>query len=338
MMEKIKGNKKLVIILLIVLVILGAGFYMVREKSAERLAASELTLKGNVDLREVSLAFRNSDRISEMFVEEGDRVTKGQVLAKLETEDQLHQIAVTKANIGAQQAQVDKLHNGTRTEDLAQARAKLDEARAEKDFLTADYRRKLDAYNASGGKSVSRQVLEDARTKLKVAEARMNQAEEANNLAIAGPRSEDVAAGEAQLESLKSTLARQEYNLSQSELIAPSDGVVRSRLLEVGDMASPQKPVYRISLNSKKWVRVYVSEKDLGKIHEGSRAEVYIDSDPENGIEGQVGYISSTAEFTPKNVETSELRTALLYEVRVYVTDPDNKLRMGMPATVKVKL
>lgn len=337
-MEKIKGNKKLVIILLIVLVILGAGFYMVREKSAERLAASELTLKGNVDLREVSLAFRNSDRISEMFVEEGDRVTKGQVLAKLETEDQLHQIAVTKANIGAQQAQVDKLHNGTRAEDLAQARAKLDEARAEKDFLTADYRRKLDAYNASGGKSVSRQVLEDARTKLKVAEARMNQAEEANNLAIAGPRSEDVAAGEAQLESLKSTLARQEYNLSQSELIAPSDGVVRSRLLEVGDMASPQKPVYRISLNSKKWVRVYVSEKDLGKIHEGSRAEVYIDSDPENGIEGQVGYISSTAEFTPKNVETSELRTALLYEVRVYVTDPDNKLRMGMPATVKVKL
>lgn len=337
-MEKIKGNKKLVIILLIVLVILGAGFYMVREKSAERLAASELTLKGNVDLREVSLAFRNSDRISEMFVEEGDRVTKGQVLAKLETEDQLHQIAVTKANIGAQQAQVDKLHNGTRTEDLAQARAKLDEARAEKDFLTADYRRKLDAYNASGGKSVSRQVLEDARTKLKVAEARMNQAEEANNLAIAGPRSEDVAAGEAQLESLKSTLARQEYNLSQSELIAPSDGVVRSRLLEVGDMASPQKPVYRISLNSKKWVRVYVPEKDLGKIHEGSRAEVYIDSEPENGIEGQVGYISSTAEFTPKNVETSELRTALLYEVRVYVTDPDNKLRMGMPATVKVKL
>lgn len=337
-MEKIKGNKKLVIILLIVLVILGAGFYMVREKSAERLAASELTLKGNVDLREVSLAFRNSDRISEMFVEEGDRVTKGQVLAKLETEDQLHQIAVTKANIGAQQAQVDKLHNGTRAEDLAQARAKLNEARAEKDFLTADYRRKLDAYNASGGKSVSLQVLEDARTKLKVAEARMNQAEEANNLAIAGPRSEDVAAGEAQLESLKSTLARQEYNLSQSELIAPSDGVVRSRLLEVGDMASPQKPVYRISLNSKKWVRVYVPEKDLGKIHEGSRAEVYIDSDPENGIEGQVGYISSTAEFTPKNVETSELRTALLYEVRVYVTDPDNKLRMGMPATVKVKL
>lgn len=337
-MEKIKGNKKLVIILAIILALLGFGFYMVREKSAERLAASELTLKGNVDLREVSLAFRNSDRISEMFVEEGDRVTKGQVLAKLETEDQLHQIAVTKANIGAQQAQVDKLHNGTRAEDLAQAQARLDAAKAERDFLAADYQRKLDAYNASKGKSVSRQVLEDARTKLKVAEARMNQAREANNLAIAGPRSEDVAAGEAQLESLKSTLARQEYNLSQSELIAPSDGVVRSRLLEVGDMASPQKPVYRISLNSKKWVRVYVPEKDLGKIHEGSRAEVYIDSDPENGIEGQVGYISSTAEFTPKNVETSELRTALLYEVRVYVTDPDNKLRMGMPATVKVKL
>ena len=338
MLEKIKSNKKIIVILLIVIVVLGFGSYMYREKSAEREAACRLTLKGNVDLREVSLAFRNSDRISEMYVEEGDQVTKGQVLARLETEDLMHQIAVTKANIGAQEAQVDKLHHGTRAEDLAQARAKVDAAEAERDFLAADYQRKLDAYNASNGKSVSRQVLEDAQTKLKVAEAQMNQAREANNLAIAGPRSEDVAAGEAQLESLKNTLAREEYTLSQSELVAPSDGVVRSRLLEPGDMAFPQKPVYRISLNSKKWVRVYVPETDLGKIHEGSKAEVYIDSDPKNGIEGQVGYISSTAEFTPKNVETSELRTALLYEVRVYVTDPENRLRMGMPATVQVKL
>ena len=237
----------------------------------------------------------------------------------------------------AQEAQVDKLHNGTRPEDLAQAQAKVNEAVAERDFLASDFTRKQDAFNASGGKSVSRQVLDDARTKLATADAKVKEAQAASDLAVAGPRSEDVAAAEAQLQSLKDTLSREEYTLSQSELIAPQDGVIRSRLMEVGDMASPQKPVFRISLNSKKWVRVYVKEGDLGKIHEGSKAEIYIDSDKEP-VKGQIGYISSTAEFTPKNVETSELRTALLYEVRVYVDDNGNRLRMGMPATVKVKL
>lgn len=314
------------------------GRYEYRSRKAAEEAAHQLVLYGNVDLREVSLAFKNSDRISDILVEEGDAVKKGQVLAKLDTADLEHRMDITRSQVDAQQAVVDKLHNGTREEDLRSAEAKVREARAEKDFLTSDYQRKQDAFQASGGKSVSRQVLEDARTKLQVAEAKVNEAEEAQNLAVAGPRSEDVAAGEAQLDALKNTLKQEEYTLSQSELTAPQDGVIRSRLMEVGDMASPQKPVFRMSLNTKKWVRVYVKEGDLGKIHEGMDARVYTDSDPKNPVKGQIGYISSTAEFTPKNVETSELRTALLYEVRVYVTDPENRLRMGMPATVKIGL
>ena len=133
-------------------------------------------------------------------------------------------------------------------------------------------------------------------------------------------------------------LARQEYLLKETELIAPSDGVIRSRLLEVGDMASPQLAVFKLSLNDKKWVRAYVRETDLGKVHEGQKATVTIDSFPKDPIEGQVGYISGTAEFTPKTVQTDELRTSLLYEIRVYVSDPDNRLRLGMPATVRVEL
>ena len=339
MLDKIKEHKKAsVLAALLLVLILGFGLYQYRNHKAAEEAARQLVLYGNVDLREVSLAFKNSDRISDILVEEGDAVTKGQVLAKLDTADLEHRMDITRSQIDAQQAVVDKLHNGTRAEDLRSAEAKVKEARAEKDFLASDYQRKQDAFAASGGKSVSRQVLEDARTKLNVAEAKVNEAEEAQNLAVAGPRSEDVAAGEAQLDALQNTLKQEEYTLSQSELIAPQDGVVRSRLMEVGDMASPQKPVFRISLNTKKWVRVYVKEGDLGKIHEGMDAEVYTDSDSKSPVKGQIGYISSTAEFTPKNVETSELRTALLYEVRVYVKDPGNKLRMGMPATVKIGL
>jgi secretion protein len=339
MFEKCREHKKAFVLIAALLILaVGFGCYEYRSRKAAEEAAHQLVLYGNVDLREVSLAFKNSDRISDILVEEGDAVKKGQVLAKLDTADLEHRMDITRSQVDAQQAVVDKLHNGTREEDLRSAEAKVREARAEKDFLTSDYQRKQDAFQASGGKSVSRQVLEDARTKLQVAEAKVNEAEEAQNLAVAGPRSEDVAAGEAQLDALKNTLKQEEYTLSQSELTAPQDGVIRSRLMEVGDMASPQKPVFRMSLNTKKWVRVYVKEGDLGKIHEGMDARVYTDSDPKNPVKGQIGYISSTAEFTPKNVETSELRTALLYEVRVYVTDPENRLRMGMPATVKIGL
>jgi HlyD family secretion protein len=337
--EKIKGNRKLQGITIGVLVAILVGcVYIIYEKRQERLAAGYLTLNGNVDLREVSLAFKNSDRLTDVLVEEGDSVKKGQVLAKLDTKDLEYSISITKAKIAAQKANVDKLHNGTRQEDLAQAAAKAEAASAERDFLQREYSRMENAFQSSGGKSVSREALDDARSKLDVAIAKANEANEANALAIAGPRDEDIAAGDANLEALQNELKQEEYTLSQYQLVAPQDGVVRSRLLEVGDMASPQKPVYRISLNSKKWVRVYVKEEDLGKLHEGSKADVYIDSYPDKAISGQVGYISSTAEFTPKNVETKELRPALLYEVRVYVDDENNLLRMGMPATVKIKL
>jgi HlyD family secretion protein len=337
--EKIKGSKILTgITIAVILLLVALGAHALYAQHQARIAAKTLTLNGNVDLREVSLAFKNSDRIAEVLVEEGDKVTKGQVLARLDTQDLQYRIRITQSQMAAQQAAVDKLHNGTRQEDLAQAAAKYNAAVAERDFLQREYDRKANAFNTSGGKSVSQEALDDARARLDVAIAKAEEAQEANQLAIAGPRAEDVAAGEARLDSLKNQLDQEKYTLSQSELTAPQDGVVRSRLLEPGDMASPQKPVFRISLNTKKWVRVYVKESDLGKLHEGSEARVYIDSYPDKAIEGQVGYISSTAEFTPKNVETNDLRPALLYEVRVYVDDPDNRLRMGMPATVRIAL
>ena len=132
-------------------------------------------------------------------------------------------------------------------------------------------------------------------------------------------------------------MARQEYVLSNYQLVAPSDGVIRSRLLEVGDMASTTRPVFKLSLNDKKWARVYVKETDLPKIFEGQEAKIYLDGRTEPII-GQIGYISGTAEFTPKTVQTDELRTSLVYEVRVYADDPDNVLRLGMPTTVKIAL
>ena len=292
----------------------------------------ELVLQGNVDVREVSLAFRQSDRILEMLAEEGDRVQKGQVLARLDTRELKLQLQRLNAEIAAQQSTVDKLHNGTRPEEIRQAEGNLRQAQAAAEHAAGVYQRKRDIYTSIAG--ISQQELDNAYHDMEAKQATMSVAEAALQEAKAGPRQEDIAGAEAGLQALRNEQLRYIYLLSQYELQAPDDGVIRSRLLEAGDMASPSKPVFKLSLPGKKWVRAYVPETELGRVYEGQQARVYIDSLPGKAIGGQVGYISGTAEFTPKNVQTEELRTSLVYEVRVYVDDADNVLRLGMPATV----
>ena len=294
----------------------------------------ELVLQGNVDVREVSLAFRQSDRILEMLAEEGDRVQKGQVLARLDTRELKLQLQRLNAEIAAQQSTVDKLHNGTRPEEIRQAEGNLRQAQAAAEHAAGVYQRKRDIYTSIAG--ISQQELDNAYHDMEAKQATMSVAEAALQEAKAGPRQEDIAGAEAGLQALRNEQLRYIYLLSQYELQAPDDGVIRSRLLEAGDMASPSKPVFKLSLPGKKWVRAYVPETELGRVYEGQRARVYIDSLPGKAIDGQVGYISGTAEFTPKHVQTEELRTSLVYEVRVYVDDADNVLRLGMPATVRI--
>ena len=294
----------------------------------------ELVLQGNVDVREVSLAFRQSDRILEMLAEEGDRVQKGQVLARLDTQELQLQLQRLNAEIAAQQSTVDKFHNGTRPEEIRQAEGNLRQAQAAAEHAAGVYQRKQDIYTSIAG--ISQQELDNAYHDMEAKQAAMSAAEAVLQEAKAGPRQEDIAGAEAGLQALRDEQLRYIYLLSQYELQAPDDGVIRSRLMEAGDMASPSKPVFKLSLPGKKWVRAYVPETELGRVYEGQQALVYIDSQPGKAINGQVGYISGTAEFTPKNVQTEELRTSLVYEVRVYVEDTDNVLRLGMPATVRI--
>lgn len=325
------AKKKAVLFLAACLLVLAAYLY---HAFCQQDNQEELVLQGNVDVREVSLAFRQSDRILEMLAEEGDRVQKGQVLARLDTQELKLQLQRLNAEIAAQQSTVDKLHNGTRPEEIRQAEGNLRQAQAAAEHAAGVYQRKRDIYTSIAG--ISQQELDNAYHDMEAKQATMSVAEAALQEAKAGPRQEDIAGAEAVLQALRNEQLRYIYLLSQYELQAPDDGVIRSRLLEAGDMASPSKPVFKLSLPGKKWVRAYVPETELGRVYEGQQARVYIDSLPGKAIDGQVGYISGTAEFTPKHVQTEELRTSLVYEVRVYVDDADNVLRLGMPATVRI--
>lgn len=325
-------------VVILVLVAILAGLAVWWNGARPQHDTSVLTLHGNVDIRQVSLAFTQSERIADMSVEEGDRVTKGQSLATLDTDTLKLQIARTQAAISGQQQQVRKLHNGTRPEEIAQARAQVSAAKADLVLARSQLKRLRVVAKTTGGKGVSAQDLDAAGARLKAARAQLDVREQALKLAQTGPRAEDIAAAEDQLRALKADLALQQHQLELSTLKSPVNAIVRARLLEPGDVASPQRPVYTLALTDPKWIRVYVDEPDLGHVHAGMLAQVYTDSDPDHPIEGRVGYISSVAEFTPKNVQTESLRTALVYEVRINVKDTDNRLRLGMPATVRIDL
>ncbi len=325
--------KKTVAAIIVVLVAMGAGIYFYERPKED---PDRLVLNGNVDVRQVSLAFENSDRVAEMRAQEGDAVKAGQVLAVLDTRTLALQAAQAEAQIAVQDEGLKKLRNGNRPEEIAQARAQVDAARADADLANQQLERLKGISAATGGKGVSQQDLDAAVNKLRSAQAQLENRDKAYQLSRAGPRGEDIAQQQAQLEVSRAELALTKHRIAQAQLKAPQDAVVRARLLEPGDMASPQRPVYTLSITDPKWVRVYVNEPQLGRIKPGQKASITTDSHPDQAIEGQVGYIASVAEFTPKNVETADLRTSLVYEVRVLARDPQDRLRLGMPATVTI--
>jgi HlyD family secretion protein len=299
---------------------------------------TDLRLYGNVDLRQIELPFNGYERISAVLVQEGDHVTQGQLLARLDTSRLAPQVAKAEADLAAQAQSVDRLHHGNRPEEIAQARANLDAAAADAENTRAQFSRLRALSDSSSGRAVSRQDMDTAKAALDTAEARLAVNRKALALELAGPRKEDVAQGEAQLRADLAQLALVQQQLKDADLLAPQNAVVRSRIVEPGEIASPQKAAFTLAITDPKWVRVYVAETDLGGVREGLSATVTVDAFHDRSFPGWVGFISPVAEFTPKSVETTELRSSLVYEVRVFVRDPDDELRLGMPATVHLPL
>jgi membrane fusion protein PltH len=324
----------LVAALAAIVIAAGIAYWLMRPSGTPK----EIVVYGNVDLRQVDLPFNGTERIAAVLVQEGDRVHQGQVLAHLDTSRLEPQVAQVKAQLAAQQAVVDRLHNGSRPEEVAQARAALDSAKADAENARRQAARFRSLIAASGGRAASQQDLDNANAALDVANAKVMSQQKALDLAVIGPRKEDVAQAEAQLQAEQAQLALLKQQLADANLLAPSDAVIRSRLMEPGEMASPQKPVFSLAITDPKWVRAYVAETDLGKIRPGEIAGIGVDSFPNRRFDGWIGFISPVAEFTPKTVQTEELRTSLVYEIRVFVKDPSDELRLGMPATVFLPL
>lgn len=326
-------NKIVPVVLLLVAAGAGAAWYLGLPQRYGFLVPSPPTqvIYGNIDIRQVPLGFRVGGRLAGVLVEEGDAVKAGDVLARLDSGPYDIAVRAAEENVAALKATLDKLKAGARPSEIEKARAAYEEqvaslANAELALSRADQLR-------SQG-TVAQSSLDTATAAKDMASARVASAKAALSLIEEGSRSEDIMAAEAQLRAAEAQLDATRTSLADTELKAPADGVILSRVSEPGAIVASSTNVLVLALTEPVWVRAYVSEPDLGRIHPGLKVKVTSDSMTGAGYEGQVGFISPVAEFTPKAVETPDLRTDLVYRLRIIVDHPGKDLRQGMPVTV----
>jgi HlyD family secretion protein len=322
--------KRIVIVAVLVLLAAVGGTWWWLNRRPE---SGPIVLTGNVEVRQVNLGFKVAGRIQSLKVDEGDSVTEGQVLAQLEKVYFHDSIAQLTAQRDQAKANLAKMQAGNRPEDIAQAQANV----KEKEATLANAKITLDRAEQLLTRAVGTQkAFDDAHAAYREAEARLNSAREALRLMRAGFRSEDIDAARAQLADREAALQVALRQFADADLTAPSRGVVLSRVREAGAIVAAGETVFVLSLTDPVWVRSYLSELDLGRVRPGMEVSVRIDTPGTPLLKGRIGFISPTAEFTPKTVETRELRTALVYRIRIIVPDAGDILRQGMPVTVSV--
>lgn len=288
------------------------------------------TLYGNVEIRQVDLSFNAEGTVTTMPKREGDRVKQGETIAELDpaTYQSAYDLAVARRD--AAKAQLDVLLAGTRAEDIDQARANLAAAQASLANAEASFERQsgLAVTNAT-----TKQLLDDARMALNSGRAKVDQLQAALTEAVNGPRPEDIAASRAQLRAAEATVDLSRTQLARTKLIAPANGTIMTRVIEPGTVVLPAANVYSMALDDEVWVRAFAPEPLLPRVAPGTQVALTPDG-TNRSYRGRIGYVSPAAEFTPKTVETPELRTQLVYRLRIRVENPDDGIRQGMPITI----
>ena len=315
---------------------------------AEEAPTDRLRASGHVEATETRIAPDVGGRLLTLTVKEGDRIEPGQVLMTLDTRDAQLAIERAQADRDAADAQLRLVQAGARAEDIRQAQSQVDTARAELSAARAE----LDASaqdlsrfeSLLANNSGSRKQRDDAATRRDVArdrvtsaESRVKTAQEAHATLRAGARPEEVEAARARLASATAQIATLQKGVTDATLKSPVGGIVTEKLVEVGEIIAPRAPALVVVDLDRAWADVFVPEPAIPQIKIGQPATVFTD-DGGPGIAGTIGYISPKAEFTPRNVQTAEERSKLVYRVRINVDNKDGVLKQGMPVEAEIAL
>ena len=296
-------------------------------------SGGSIVASGTVEATQAELGFQVSGRLEQLSVREGDQVTAGGRLAKLEQAELIAQREVARAQVAAAQAGLSELLAGSRREEIAHARAVLAVATDRRDLAQRDVERLTPLAEQA---LISRQAFDQQRTQLSVSQGEVAKAKEELQILATGPRAERIAGQRAALAQAQATVGRIDAQLAQTELTAPFSGTITVRHREPGEAMSPGAPVLTIRNFDDRWVRVYIPGDEVGNLKLGQPASITGDANQDKRYTGAISYIASVAEFTPRNVQSTKDRVKLVYEVRVRIAgDSTVDLKPGLPADVQ---
>jgi HlyD family secretion protein len=297
--------------------------------------ANQLTLSGNIEAHESLVSFKVQGRIVELPIEEGQQVAQGALLARLEDADFQQKVRIDEASVAVRQSSLALTLAGTREQEVKASHQMVFDAQADLAQKKADNDRAQRLYSKD---EISAQDRDLAATALKRSTANVAAAEQRYNEAVEGSRKEDIAIARANLVQANASLGLSRINATYTTLRAPSTGVITVRQAELGEVVSPGSPVVTLADLDHIWLRAYVAETDLGKIHWGQPASITTDTYPGKQYYGRISFISPDAEFTPKSVQTYTERVTLVYRIKIDIDNPNHELKPGMPADAHIDL
>ncbi len=327
--------KRVIPILVLLAAAVAAGVYFYPRFAKKPEPVNQLTLSGNIEAHESLVGFKVQGRIVDLPVEEGQQVQEGALLARLEDADFKQRVRIDQADVGVRESNLALTLAGTREQEVKASQQTVLDAQADLEQKKLDNDRAQRLYARD---EVSAQDRDLAATALKRSQAIYSAAQQRYNEAVEGSRKEDIAIARANLNAANASLGLSRVNLGYTILRAPAAGVITVREAELGEVASPGTPVVTLADLDHIWLRAYIAETDLGRIHWGQEATVTTDTYPGKQYHGRISFISSSAEFTPKSVQTYKERVTLVYRIKIDIDNPNHELKPGMPADAHVDL
>jgi len=323
-------------ILLVIFIIAGVSgllfYFFTRDKEGGN---TFIKVSGNIETIEVDVGFKIAGRIVNLSVQEGDWIEKGKVIAKLDDEDLRQRLELARATLRSVQARLKKLLAGSRPEELGEAEATLNQAKFDLENKQAHYERIKLLFEKG---VIPKETLDNAEAGFKIAKASLQKALENYQLVKEGPRKEDIEDVRAQVEQAQASLKLAEAQLSYTVLYAPISGMVLVKSGEMGEVVNPGTSILTLANIENVWLKAYIPETELSKVKWGQEVMVTTDLRPQKIYQGKISFISSQAEFTPKQIQTEKERVTLVYRIKVDIPNPDRELKPGMPADGKILL
>lgn len=389
-------RKRILIAVVVLAVLAAAGTWWYRTRKAK--PDDRVAISGNIEMTQVQIGFKTAGKLIERTVDEGDRVKKGMVVARLDREQLLRQrqaqeaalasakaqlaqaetalswqraqlsadVAAKTADVSANESRLKELKTGSRPEEIRAADAAVEAAKAELDRARSDWER---AQKLIKNDDITRQQYDQFRTRNESAQAALSQAQQQQRMVHEGPRIEvvdaqramverahanlksgqanelelkrreqELAVRRAEIERAQAQIALIDSQLADTIVASPVDGVVLSKSAEVGEVLAPGTSVLTVGDVDHPWLRGYINERDLGRVKLGAKANIKSDSYPGKVYPGQVTFISSEAEFTPKQIQTPEERTKLVYRIKIEAENPNHELKSNMPVEAELVL